>query len=857
MTTHLPLEQVSNVLSDVGASVCDAVEIPSRDERLSRVPRKILSGPAASIVSSIRSDGRLWAHQSKALSRLLAGKNVVVSTSTASGKSLIFQTYAFHQVMSNPEARVMVFYPTRALVSDQAERWKSLASDLKLPKSTVGQIDGSVDSSERSEIIQKAKILLLTPDVCQAWLMRNIGRAEIRDFVSTLSLVVIDEAHSYESVFGSNSAFLFRRLRVAKRRIAAQSDMSNVVQFIATTATILNAQEHLAALTGAIFDEIAQKDDGSPQHQISLLHVEGPDRHADVETFVTALLTALVEAPDPPTFIAFHDSRMGVERVAKDLPDDVRPYRAGYEAIDRKVIERSLRQGALQGVVSTSALELGIDISGLRVGMTLGVPQSRKSLLQRIGRVGRSAPGVFLLIAPRDALTQYGQTLGEYYAGAIEPSYLYLGNRFIQFAHARCLLYELESLGVETNRLPGGVDWPEGFESVYRLARDGHPEEFDRIAQLGGDTPHYNYSLRQIGETRVEISSGAGDLAYTVGGMTYGQAIREAYPGATYYHLGRTYRVLGWTIGFDTVTIRVGNRQYLRSTEPLIRKIVNVDLTPQGIIDERIRRGRNGFVAEVAIHVFESVEGFKEQGTQLLYRDLQAHDPNMRKRIRQFRTTGIVVNIDEPWFHDSTTKTLLATALKNAFAHSHSIAPQDIDSVGTRIGIMRPTGPRPAANTIVIYDTAHGSIRLTDALYDNLLTLVESLRRGATNDPAPEQIGLALASALVEWTEHLPRTTTHASVLPMPDIEVPDGWYLVFKPGSTVLVPLGGAYLERKLIRPLLVEIDLGVPELYYVYEQSNETVTARIPATAIQPGDEYEYILWNPETGEFREIEE
>ena len=848
-------DDIRRVLSDIDATICEEVTILPRDERLAQVPREILDGPAAPIIRSTRDDGQLWTHQAEALDRLLAGKNVVVSTSTASGKSLIFQTHAFHRILTEPDAKVVVFYPTRALAADQYERWKAQANTLGLPTSLIGQIDGGVEMSERMGILRQARVLILTPDICQAWLMRSIGQEDIRRFVGALSLIVIDEAHNYESVFGSNSAFLFRRLRVAKRRIAAQNGMPNSVQIVAATATILNAEEHMSALTGVAFDEVTAKADGSPQHPISLLHVEAPDRHADVEGFASTVLAALLDLPDSPTFIAFLDSRMGVERVAKDLPDDVLSYRAGYESTDRKGIESRLRRGTLQGVVSTSALELGIDIANLHVGVTARLPHSRKSLLQRIGRVGRAAPGVFLLLAPRDALTQYGHTLHEYYAGAVEPSHLYLGNRFIQFAHARCLFEELEALGLETSRLPGGVAWPEDFESVYRQSRTGFSEEFDRVAQLGGDAPHFNYSLRQVGESRVEISTGTGGFVSPVGDMTHSQALREAYPGATYYHRGQTYRVVRWE-SFDALTIRVRGIKVLPATAPIIRKTVTVDVRPSGIINGRALQGAKGFIAEAAIQVFESVEGFEKQGQQLLYRDLQANDPNMRRKHRQFRTTGVVIHIDEPWFHNSTVKTRVATALKNAFALNFSIAPQDIDSVGTRIGSVSGSGPQPAENTIVIYDAVYGGIRLTEALYDSFPDFMEKLHRGSTDDPGPEQVGKELAEKLLEWGGGLPQRATGSTGLTEPVVDVPDGSYLVYAPGSIVSVPQSGSYSERKLIRPLLAEIDPGVPEVFYVYEQPNAAVTARIPATAVEPGDEYNYVFWNPETGEFREIE-
>jgi DEAD/DEAH box helicase domain-containing protein len=136
-----------------------------------------------------------------------------------------------------------------------------------------------------------------------------------------------------------------------------------------------------------------------------------------------------------------------------------------------------LRDGSLRGVVCTSALELGVNIPHFSVGLNLGVPASRKSFRQRIGRVGRQKPGAFAVLAEPYAFKRYGLSLHGYYAASVEPSYLYLQNRFIQYAHARCLAEELEMLGVTGKKvLPGFVNWSEGFKTVFEFAYIGGPK---------------------------------------------------------------------------------------------------------------------------------------------------------------------------------------------------------------------------------------------------------------------------------------------------------------------------------------------------------------------------------------------
>lgn len=305
------------------------------------------------------------------------------------------------------------------------------------------------------------------------------------------------------------------------------------------------------------------------------------------------------------------------------------PYRAGYEADDRREIERRLRKGALRGVVSTSALELGIDIPSLRVGLNLGVPPTRKAYRQRLGRVGRKGPGVFVVIATHNAFQMYGTSFREYHDMSVEPSYLYLDNRFMQFAHARCLAVELESLGAPS-KTPPRVVWPDGFRDIHKMARPGgnRSKEFDGIADLGGDTPHHGYPLRNVGEARFQIT-----MRYTdkkIGEMNQTQALRECYPGATYFHLLRAYKVIAWHTNVFDSSIRVTpTAPFL--TQPKIITWVNADLTSNGILENHIIRGEHGFLAECQMQVTERVEGYYDHKNNFYdYRELQQKNSNMR-----------------------------------------------------------------------------------------------------------------------------------------------------------------------------------------------------------------------------------
>jgi DEAD/DEAH box helicase domain-containing protein len=397
----------------------------------------------------------------------------------------------------------------------------------------VAELHGQVLADERIEAVKNARVIAATPDVLQAWFMRQVSAPAFKQLLSEIRFLILDEAHVYESVFGSNVAYLIRRFLAARRKVCRDKKILGPLQIIAASATIADPEDHMKRLTGWPFTAISEEDDGSPNQGKTLYHIEGPDTGSPGEAMLADILSRVIEKESKGTFIAFHNSRQGVERIARRVDDDdVLPYRSGYEVTDRSKIEQALRLGALRGVISTSALELGIDIAHFRLGLNLGVPQSKKSFRQRLGRVGRTDPGVFAVIAPPSAFARYGTSFREYYEGSVEPSHLYLHNRFIQFAQARCLIDECESLKIEVNEPPPGVSWPETFKAIYDIAKPGvrKPREFDFIAQLGADSPHLNYPLRQVGEANYQLIEGSG--AYEkIGDIALNQAIREAYPG--------------------------------------------------------------------------------------------------------------------------------------------------------------------------------------------------------------------------------------------------------------------------------------------------------------------------------------
>lgn len=854
-------EAAWQLIDDLNLEVLETIDLPPRIERRAPLPLPLADGPLSEALPSVTGDS-LWTHQSLALEHLFSGKNVVLATGTASGKSLIFQLYAFHRILEDSQAKALVFYPLKALASDQHARWKALAQSLGLDPNLIVRIDGDIPlPTDRNDALANGRIILMTPDVCQAWLMRAVGSSIVRRFLESLTLLVLDEAHVYESVFGSNVAFLLRRLISAKRRVAKHEPGNKPLQIIAATATIADPANHLQLLTGLAFSVIDEEENGAPVHPRKIIHVNGAEYGVAGETAISDLINGILALPTRNRLIAFMDSRQGVERIVGQVNNsNILPYRSGYEQEDRRKIEEALRRGALQGVVATSALELGIDIPDMSFGANLGVPQSRKAFRQRIGRVGRACPGVFFVIASPNAFRRFGETFKDYYTGSVEPSYLYLGNRFIQFAHARCLADEMEVLKGDQNALPTGISWPDDFASILKFARPGggRPKEFDFIAQIAADSPHLNYPLRQVGEVNFDIKVGTGAYATRIGNIATNQAIREAYPGAYYLHLGRAYKVQEWsTRSFDR-SIRVVNVKNPAHTRPILRKSVTLSLDKDGIVENRILRCQSGLVAEVHLQVNESVEGYTIGSNRYLYKDLRAEDPNMSRKQRDFRTTGVIIRIDEPWFAGTKgdaprVREQVARGLLGLITRDRSIAPQDVDATYSNIALITESGPRRITDAIVIYDSVYGGLRLTEGLFVEFIRYVDQLSKAASlaggDAIVPEQI----ARRLTDWSRQLGEAN--------PDLKesgsTPDGWYQIYKPGSIVSVLYNGNFVEREILEPKLVDLfQTGAPMLVYTYRVDRGT--AFVPHAQVLPtGHDWSWGLWNPETGEIQELDD
>jgi DEAD/DEAH box helicase domain-containing protein len=833
------------------ATIAERIDLPPRPERCRAAPSAFADGPIGTWLSAMTGGAAMpWLHQSIALEKITDGKNVVIATGTASGKSLVFQAAVVRELLEG-DGRALLLFPQKALSSDQERRTIAAVELAGLDPQLVGVIHGDVGMAGREHVLERARVVLATPDVIHSWLMRQSSSPLVQSFLADLKLLVIDEAHVLEGVFGSNAAFLFRRLFAAQRRASPKCN----IQIIAATATIVRPAEHLEKLTGCPFETISEDDNGAPFHGLTLLHIEGPAYGAPAEKFAADIGTNLVEAIGEQAFILFNDSRQGVERITRYIRREVvLPYRSGYDQKDRCRIEEAVRSNAARGIVATSAIELGVDFPQFRIGVNIGVPQTRKAFRQRVGRIGRSSAGLFVVVAPLPAFSQVGTTLREFYEGPVEPSHLYDSNRFIQFQHARCLVEERAEEEIEA--LDG--DWPQGFRDMLRVARPGaaRRRDLDHIAALGGDSPHISYPLRAMCETSYALRS-VRNPSEIIGKIELDKAIREAYPGATHYHLGRAYRVAEWRNNSYEHSIMLEPLKGAQPTQPLLRTGVSVSFDAAEVIDGRYAAGEGGCLAEISLRVTDSVEGYRLGSTAMPYRELRKDNPRMSRRYREASSTGVVIRIFEPWFAGSgdasiKTRDRIAEALKVVLAMEYNVAPAELRSSYQNINLCGRAGAKPIDDAIVVFDNVAGGLRLSAPLFSSFPALLDRLERAASLAGDGALLAKPTVDRLRDWHAGLGAATGRQTDGP----ELASGEIVVFAPESEVAVRVRGVLEERKLIEPQF--LSMGEQDvLMYKYEAAPD-VHAWVAHDQVQAiGSNWSQVIWNPSSNQFRAIAE
>jgi len=636
---------------------------------------------------------RLYRHQADALSAFRAGHDVVITTPTASGKTLAFNLPILEALVEDPAACALYLYPLKALANDQLAKLADLeaAAGLDLAPATY---DGDTPASRRSRIKRSSRIVLTNPHALHQYLPWHHQWARL---FANLRAIVIDEAHQYRGVFGTHVAHLVRRLL----RIVAH--YGGAPRIVLASASIANPETFARALTGR--DAVSISEDGSGRGAKHVLFWDPlVDPARSPSTQVARLLAFLAERGLQT--ICFTRTRASAEviaaRATRGGASGIASYRAGYLPSERRRLEEGLRDGTIRGVVSTTALEAGIDIGGLDAAILFGFPGSLLSAWQQAGRAGRgSRPSLLVYVPLENPLDRYFFAHPDaLLSGMREQLVIPLHNPHQRAAHLLCAAAELP---LSTERLEPGEDeivralsdqgllaeTPRGF--IYRGLRRAH--EIVYLDDLGGET------IRMVCE---------GQLIETMDPV---RARRDAFPGAVYLHQGETYIV-------DRLDLEAGVADvHPEKTDTYTRSLRGSEVEILSCETER-----TGHAIGLGLGRVRTTESFLGYKTTHADRTVSVHPLELPPHIYETDALWVTFLDGLP----GVPREQLLGALHGAEHALVAMAPLlvlcDAADIG---GLSTPSHPQTGAPTIVLFDDATGGAGLARVLFGAFPQLAE------------------------------------------------------------------------------------------------------------------------------------
>ena len=649
--------------------------------------------------------GSLYAHQAEAIRYSLQKRNVVLSTSTASGKSLAYQVPVLDRLFKDPSVRALFLFPVKALERDQRDAFNALAGDSGI---TVAVYDGDTPESERRKIRSRPPSILITnPDMLHLSILAYHDLW--RELFANLFYVVLDEVHTYKGIFGSHvNQVILRMLRICNH-------YGRNPQFTACSATIANPEEFVAKLIGKPMEVVARS--GAPsaeRHFVFLKPVLSPYTVA-AKLFVKAVRGGLKT-------IVFTRARKITELIttwvlheAPFLRDRISSYRAGFLPEERREIESKLFSGRMDGVISTSALEMGIDVGGLDLCLLVGYPGTIVNTWQRGGRVGRgSRPSAVVMIACNDALDQYFlNNPKDFFERNCEEAVLDPRNVEVLKRHIPCAAAELpiqpdEPWTTETE-VRSVLDKLLEAGTIY-LSKEGAINALSR-------RPHLDVDLRGIGLSYSIFLEGPNTPVGKSSGI---RALTECHEGAVYLHRAKQYVVTTLDLVRRNIFVKPSKLPYY--TRALSEKDTQIMGAPI-----RTKTFPGFTVSEARLKVTERIIAYEKRKTsgQELLGVVDLSLPPVH-----FETVGIWIEIPD------NIKNVIKLAQLHFMGGIHALehaaismfplfALCDRDDIG---GISTPQHEQVCRAAVFIYDGHPGGVGLAHRAFGVIEELLEKTR---------------------------------------------------------------------------------------------------------------------------------
>ena len=649
---------------------------------------------------------RLYSHQSEAIEKIRRGENVLISTSTSSGKTLCFNLPVFESLIHNTHTSALYIYPTKALSNDQLQSIKEIESYLDL-NTNANIYDGDTSQSIRRKIRNESKIILTNPYELHLILPFH---SQWKSFFQNLKFIVIDEIHEYRGVFGSNVALLIRRLKRICQHYEANPN------FILSSATIANPKEFGEELIGEKISLINQ--DGSPKSRKHFIFYNpffdgigygGQSAHLETKDLFKFFISHDCQT------LCFTVSRRMAELIinwtvkdASHLKDKIASYRAGYISEERREIENYLKKGILHGITSTNALELGIDIRSLDCVLISGYPGTIISTLQQAGRAGRrNKSSVVVLIAFENPLDQYIIRHPEILFEKIpENAIININNEMIRAGHILCASAELPFVSENEKDFFGN-----NTEEILNNFIEEEMVKKTHAGYIATVKATDLVPLDSISDTLFKVLCNQ-QLIETI---PEERVFKEAHKGAVYFHKGETYLVK--ELDEQNSLVILDKRDVDYYTEP----IVHTDLI---ILNELHHRFFNGVrISFGNVEVQEQVTGYEVKKYDKII-GIQKLDYKPRK----FKTQAFWYSLPE-----ELKKKIHNDKRLDLSGGIHGVEHAMIGIMPLKVmcdrwdlgGISYPLHPQTETTTIFIYENFEGGIGLTKNAFESFEELTK------------------------------------------------------------------------------------------------------------------------------------